>query len=234
MDSKRFVNLKTRFNSNINLKSDIKLYKDRGEFARTMLHKYISDAPNNTVSDIGAGFGHMKDEIESVGAEWQPFDYVKKMEGTIIWNLNKTPPEIAKNAGVVIFLEVLEHLDNPLLGIQNIATHMVKDGVLILTTPNPQSSKNTLSLFLRGSLYTFQEKHINENHVFTPWKHVVYEFLKRSGFEVLEYGIVDTQYKSRKRNSIKDWLKYKIESFIEYRNPLAKGMSYGIVAKKIK
>ncbi len=234
MDPKRFVNLKTRFNSNINLKSDTKLYKDRGEFASTMLHKYILNAPNNIVSDIGAGFGHMKGEIESVGAEWQPFDYVKKMEETIIWNLNKTPPEIAKNAGIVIFLEVLEHLDNPLLGIQNIAIHMVKDGVLILTTPNPQSSKNTLSLFLRGSLYAFQEKHIDENHVFTPWKHVVYEFLKRSGFEVLEYAIVDVQYRSSKRNSIKDWLKYKMESFIEYRNPLAKGMSYGIVAKKIK
>ena len=213
---------------------DIKAYKNRGEFAKMMLGKYIPQSPNKIVSDIGAGFGHMRKEIESVNAKWQPFDYIKKMDETIIWDLNNNAPKTVENAGIVIFLEVLEHLDNPLLGIQNISNHMVKEGVLILTTPNPQSSKNTLSLFLRGSLYAFQEKHIKENHVFTPWKHVVYEFLKRSGFEILEYAIVDTQYKDKKNTSLKDWFKSKIESYIEYRNPLAKGMSYGIVARKIK
>ncbi|AXP79267.1 bifunctional 3-demethylubiquinone-9 3-methyltransferase/ 2-octaprenyl-6-hydroxy phenol methylase [Mariniflexile rhizosphaerae] len=211
----------------------IEIYKNRSCFASIMLNKYFYFAPNKIVSDIGAGFGHMKKEIESIGAKWQPFDYVKKIDESVIWNLNDKAPNNVENAGIVIFLEVLEHLDNPLFGIQNIATHMEKEGVLILTTPNPQSSKNILSLFLRGSLYAFQEKHIVENHVFTPWKHVVYEFLKRSGFEVLEYAIVDMQYKDRKTTSIKDWLKYKVESFIEYRNPLAKGMSYGIVARKI-
>ncbi|MFH6769641.1 acylneuraminate cytidylyltransferase family protein [Gaetbulibacter aquiaggeris] len=48
----------------------------------------------------------------------------------------------------------------------------------------------------------------------------------------MEYAIVDTQYKERKIASVKDWVKSKIESFIEYRNPLAKGMSYEIVPKK--
>ncbi len=88
-------------------------------------------------------------------------------------------------------------------------------------------------MFLRGSLYAFQEKHLIENHVFTPWKHIVEYFLLQSNFEILEYAIIDTHYKERKILSIKDWIKYKIESFIEYRNPLAKGMSYGIVAKKV-
>ncbi|MFD0835498.1 methyltransferase domain-containing protein [Mariniflexile aquimaris] len=208
-------------------------FKNRGEFADTMLDKYFPNSPNGIVSDIGAGFGHMKEKIESINGLWQPFDSVKKIDETIIWNLNNQAPRGVNNAGIVVFLEVLEHLDNPLLGIQNVANHIEKEGFLILTTPNPQSSKNILSLFLRGSLYAFQEKHIAENHVFTPWKHIVYEFLKRSGFEVIEYAIVDMQYKDRKTTSIKDWIKYKIETFIEYRNPLAKGMSYGIVARKV-
>ncbi len=199
-----------------------------------MLDKYIPHAPNKTVSDIGAGFGHMRKDIENVNAKWQPFDFIKKMDETIIWNLNNPAPTTADKAGIVILLEVLEHLDNPLLGIQNISNHIEKGGVLILSTPNPQSSKNTLSLFLRGSLYAFQKKHIKENHVFTPWKHVVCEFLNRSGFEILEYAIVDMQYKDKKSTSLKDWFKSKIEAYIEYRNPFAKGMSYGIVARKIK
>jgi len=208
------------------------IYSNRGEFAKVMLKKYISNAPNKVVSDIGAGFGHMKETVENLGAIWQPFDYVKKIDESIIWDLNNEVPSHVKNAGVVIFLEVLEHLNNPLLGLQNIAKHIDENGILILTTPNPQSSKNVLSLFLRGSLYAFQEKHLLENHVFTPWKHIVEHYLKMCGFEILEYAIVDTDYIYQKPTSIKDWLKQKVERYIEYRNPLAKGMSYGIVAKK--
>lgn len=210
------------------------IYNSRGAFAKAMLKKYALQAPNKIVSDIGAGFGHMKSPIEEINAKWQPFDYVRKIDEAVIWDLNDPAPKNVEKAGMVVFLEVLEHLDNPLRGIQNIAAHMEQNGILILTTPNPQSSKNTLSLFLRGSLYAFQEKHLQENHVFTPWKHIVYEFLKRSGFEVLEYAIVDIQYKNNKSTSLKDWFKARIESFIEYRNPLAKGMSYGVVARKIE
>lgn len=211
----------------------IETFKNRAVFANMMLDKYYADSPNLIVSDIGAGFGHMKETIDSLGATWQPFDYVKKIDESVIWNLNDKAPSNVKKAGTVIFLEVLEHLDNPLLGIQNISAHMEKEGVLILTTPNPQSSKNIVSLFLRGSLYAFQEKHLQENHVFTPWKHIVEHYLKICGFEILEYAIVDTAYLHQKPASIKDWIKQKAERYIEYRNPFAKGMSYGIVAKKI-
>ena len=211
-----------------------KTFKDRAFFAKAMLNKYHAEAPNLTVSDIGAGFGHMKNDILAINATWQPFDYVKKMEASLIWNLNNNAPSNAKKAGIVVFLEVLEHLDNPLLCLQHIANHMEKGGLLILTTPNPQSSKNIVSLFLRGTLYAFQEKHLMENHVFTPWKHIVEHYLKICGFDILEYAIVDTASIYQKPTSFKDWVKQKMERFIEYRNPLAKGMSYGIVARKTK
>lgn len=216
------------------MKSNIITFKNRGEFANTMLDKYNTEAPNSVISDIGAGFGHMKEKIESLHCIWQPFDYFKKIEASTIWNLNNEAPSTVNKAGTVIFLEVLEHLDNPLLGIQNISNHMEKDGILILTTPNPQSSKNIVSLFLRGSLYAFQEKHIQENHVFTPWKHIVEHYLKICGFDILEYAIVDTEYINHKPQTFKDWIKQKAERYIEHRNPLAKGMSYGIVARKTK
>ena len=214
------------------MKEKIKTYINRGEFANEMLDKFYKNSPNHIISDIGAGFGHMKTKIDNLNAVWQPFDYFQKMDETIIWNLNNPHPTKSKKAGVVLFLEVLEHLDNPFLGIQNIAAHMEKEGYLILTVPNPQSSKNVLNLFLKGTLYAFQKKHIKENHVFTPWEHIVRSFLERNGFEILEYGTVDTAYKKRKTTSIKDWIKLKIENFIEYKNPKAVGMSYGLVAIK--
>lgn len=212
--------------------SKIENYSNRGAFADAMLDKYFMSSPNNIISDIGAGFGHMKNKIEAVGCIWQPFDYYKKMDYSIVWDLNNPAPLNVSKAGIVIFLEVLEYLNNPFLAIQNITNHMEKKGVLIMTVPNPQSSKNTLNLFLKGTLYAFQEKHLQENHVFTPWEHIVTFFLEQNGFEVIEYAIVDTSYKYRKPTSIKDWVKLKIENFIEYRNPKAIGMSYGLVAIK--
>lgn len=214
------------------MKTKIKSYLNRAEFAHAMIDKYHGQTPNHFISDIGAGYGHMQQKIEAVGGSWQPFDYVKKMNFSIIWDLNNAAPENMAKAGMVVFLEVLEHLGNPLLGIQNIAKHMEKGGVLILTTPNPQSSKNRLNLLLKGTLYAFQEKHLVEHHVFTPWEHVVRHFLESAGFELLEYAIVDTTYQHRKLTSFKDGLKFYLERFIELNNHKAKGMSYGIVAIK--
>jgi 2-polyprenyl-3-methyl-5-hydroxy-6-metoxy-1,4-benzoquinol methylase len=210
----------------------IEKYKSRADFADAMIDKYFTKLPSNIVSDIGAGFGHMQNKVEKEGFIWQPFDCYKKIEKSIIWNLNNPFPLNAKKAGGILFLEVLEHLGNPQLGLKNIANHIDKNGVLILTTPNPQSSKNTLSLFLKGSLYAFQPKHLAENHVFTPWKHIVSFFLEQEGFKIIEYAIVDTSYHDTKPSSFKDLFKRWAEKLIERRNPEAQGMSYGIVALK--
>jgi 2-polyprenyl-3-methyl-5-hydroxy-6-metoxy-1,4-benzoquinol methylase len=216
------------------MKETIKVYNDRAIFANEMLDKYFQKVPNNVISDIGAGFGHMQNKINSLNAIWQPFDYIKKLEQTIIWDLNNLAPKEAENAGTILFLEVLEHLGNPQLGIENIANHIEKGGILILSTPNPSSSQNTISLLLKGRLFSFQEKHLIENHVFTPWEHIVKFFLENSGFEILEYAAIDISNSKNRNSSIKDFVKRRMEKFLEYRNPKTIGMSYGIVARKIK
>ena len=149
-----------------------------------------------------------------------------------MWDLNHPAPIISKKAGVVVFLEVLEHLANPLLGIQNIANHMEKGGYLILSTPNPSSSKNRLNLVLKGSLYAFQSKHLVEHHVFTPWEHIVRFFLENSGFEVLEYASVDISMQNNKPKNWKERVKRLVEKYIELKDKKAIGASYGIVARK--
>ena len=210
----------------------IKTYDNRAIFANEMLDKYFDSAPNNVVSDIGAGFGHMRQKIDDIGGEWQPFDYFKKIEETAIWDLNNKVPQSSKKAGTALFLEVLEHLPNPMLSLQHIADHIEEGGYLILTTPNPRSSKNKLNLILKGNLYAFQEKHLKEHHVFTPWEHIVRFFLENLGFEVIEYAAVDMAYSRRKKSSLKDGFKYYLERYLESRDPKARGMSYGLVAVK--
>ncbi|OIQ22719.1 class I SAM-dependent methyltransferase [Lacinutrix sp. MedPE-SW] len=216
------------------MKNQIEIYNNRSVFGITMLNKYFTKAPNNVVSDIGAGYGNMKQHIEEINGIWQPFDFYKKMDYSILWDLNNPAPDNISKPGIIILLEVLEHLPNPLLALQNISNHIESDGYLILSTPNPRSSKNIINLILKGSLYAFQEKHLKEYHVFTPWEHIVKDFLKTAGFEVLEYAIVDTQYQNRKPENYKDFFKKKIEWFLEKKDEKSIGMSYGLVAKKIK
>lgn len=216
------------------MSNHLEIFENRAVFAVSKLEKYFKKAPNTTVSDIGAGYGNMEQPIKDIGGTWQPFDYYKKMDFSTIWDVNEPAPAEAQKPGVVILLEVLEHFANPKRSLQNIADHMETGGYLILCTPNPQSSKNRFNLLLKGVLYAFQEKHLGEYHVFTPWQHIVKHFLKETGFEFVEYSVVDTVYRNRKTTSVKDWFKKKIEQFIEKKDPYAVGMSYGMVAKKVK
>ncbi|MEI7507996.1 MAG: methyltransferase domain-containing protein [Flavobacterium sp.] len=206
------------------------IYNHRVQFANQKLDELFSLAPNKIVSDVGAGFGHMQAKIEGLGATWQPFDYFKKIDKSIIWDLNNSEPDDVQKAGIVLFLEVLEHLANPLIGINNISNHIEKGGYLILSVPNPSWSRSRLNMFFKGTLFSFQPKHLEEHHVFAPWFHIVEYFLKESGFELLEYAIIDEPSKPQ---TLKERIKRFIEIYIESRDIQAKGLSYGILAKKL-
>lgn len=159
------------------MSNKVKVYSNRSYFAFAMLDHYFKQAPNTIISDIGSGFGFMEEKIVSIGGTYQPFDYVKKIDKSIIWDLNNPCP-VSEKSGTAIFLEVLEHLSNPQLGLKNISNHIEKNGIVIMSVPNPAWSKNRLNLLLKGTLFSFQPKHLAENHVFTPWYHIVEYLLK--------------------------------------------------------
>ena len=209
-----------------------KIYINREVFVNEMLDKYSLGKQQPNVSDIGAGFGFLKAKVEALGANWKPFDYVRKIDESHIWDLNNPCPILDYTADLVVFLEVLEHLYNPFLGLKNIADHMKKGGVLILSTPNPSSAVNTVNLVLKGELYAFQKKHLMEHHVFTPWKHIVVFFLEQLGFTIIEDVAIDVDYQNAKTQNIKHLFKKQAIRLLEKRNEECIGMSYGLVAVK--
>ena len=146
----------------------MKNYKNlhRGEWAELKLSEVVDKLPNKVVSDIGAGFGWFRPVIEKFNLEWQPFDYVRKIEESTMWDLNNPVPEGMKKPGFVVFMEVLEHLSNPELGIRNISNHTESGAYMTLTVPNPLSAQSKVSMILNNSLFAFQEKHLIEWHVF--------------------------------------------------------------------
>jgi len=206
----------------------MKNYKnlDRGQWAELKLSEVVSKLPNTIVSDIGSGFGWFKPILDRFNLEWQPFDYVKKIDESTIWDLNNPAPENTKSPGFVVFMEVLEHLSNPELGIRNISNHISKGGYMVVTTPNPLSAQSKFSFLFKNNLYAFQPKHLIEHHVYVPLPHVVKFHLENNGFEILEQATIGTIQLQKFKISfhyIKDLLRFLVLKFFVLLNPVSKG-----------
>ncbi len=209
---------------------------NRGEWAILKLDAVRSQLQSNIVSDIGSGWGWFKTPIVERNLIWQPFDYVKKIDESVQWDLNQSSPEGVLAPDFVIFLEVLEHLFNPELGIKNISNHIKKGGYMVLSTPNPLSARSRFHSFFKGQLYAFQPKHMIEHHVFVPLPHVVRYFLESNGFEIKEHvtlgGISFPKFKFG-FNYIKDIIQYVILRSIAFCDPSSKGETLAFFVRKI-
>ena len=216
----------------------MKNYKnlDRGQWAELKLSEVVNKLPNKIVSDIGAGFGWFQPILSKYNLEWQPFDFVQKIAETSLWDLNNPAPENAKQPGFVVFLEVLEHLSNPELGIRNIANHIEKGGYMVISTPNPLSATSKFSMVFKNSLYAFQKKHIVEHHVYVPLPHIVQFHLENNGFEVIEMATIGNIMAPEfyfKVNYLKDLVHHFILKLLVLINPESKGhtQAYFVVKK---
>ena len=199
---------------------------NRGQWAELKLSEVADKLPNTVVSDIGSGFGWFRPIVEKFNLQWQPFDYVKKIEESTIWDLNNCVPENKQKPGFVVFLEVLEHLSNPELAIRNISNHIASGGYMALTTPNPYSAQSKLTLVLKNNLYAFQPKHLIEHHVYVPLPHIVQFHLENNGFEILEIATLGKLPLPKFRiqfNYFKDMILYFLLKLLVLFNPVSKG-----------
>lgn len=210
---------------------------DRGQWAEVKLKQVIDQLPNKTVSDIGAGFGWFQPIAKQFQLEWQPFDYIRKIPESTLWDLNNPAPHNAIQPGFVVFLEVLEHLSNPELGIRNIANHIEKGGFMVVSTPNPLSAASKFSMVFKNRLYAFQEKHIVEHHVYVPLPHIVQFHLENNGFEVIEMATLGNVLAPKfyfKVNYLKDLIHYCILQVLVLIKRESKGHTQAYFVKKNK
>jgi hypothetical protein len=215
----------------------MKNYKnlDRGQWAELKLSEVVNKLPNKVVSDIGSGFGWFKPIANKFNLQWQPFDYVKKIEESTIWDLNDPAPIAIQNPGFIVFLEVLEHLSNPELGIRNISNHIESGGYMVLTTPNPFSAESKFTLLFKNNLYAFQPKHIIEHHVYVPLPHIVQFHLENNGFEVLETATLGKLFLPKFRiqfNYLKEIVHYSFLQLLVLFDQESKGHTQAFFIKK--
>ena len=219
------------------MKCSANLAINRYEWAYQSLVELLPLAPSPIVSDIGAGGGEMHPLTQKAGGKWQGFDLFPKSPEIQQWNLEQPAPAECPSAGIIIMLDVLEHLSNPWLGTHNIANTLLPGGFLILTVPNPRWSRSRLHALAKGYPTCFTQSDLDLNHhVFTPWPHIVEKLLNDTGFSIKSYVTLDgpTQWPGTPYN-----LRYPmrctvalLNMAIERYDSTACGMSYGIVAQK--
>jgi SAM-dependent methyltransferase len=210
---------------------------DRYKWAANTVRELLRDAPSRVVADIGAGGCQMRPFVEQSGGDWYGFDLNPQNELVRSWDLDRPAPPDTPGAGLVLMLEVVEHLKNPWRAMQHVADVLLPGGFLVLTTPNPRWSRSRMHALAFGVPVCFRELDMTQNHhVFTPWPHIVHKLLDDVGLDVCRYDTIDghTEWPGRPLNH-----RYPVRfalalvnRFLEHRDPSAKGMAYAMIARK--
>lgn len=105
--------------------------------------------------------------------------------------------------------DLIEHLTNPGLFLDNVKNHLNKDGRLIITTPN------TFNLFLMAGKIMRFEPPINPDHTFYFNTRTLGILLDKCGFDVEQFGFMYTLDYDLKESFKKKFLNiiYKVLSF---------------------
>jgi SAM-dependent methyltransferase len=214
------------------------LMDSRYDWAFSTLERIRHSLRTKDVLDIGAGDGLMK-RIESLGLKWRGFDLNPDKPDVIRWNLTDPCPECDFEAGAAILLDVIEHCVNPGLALRHISDILPAGGYLILTTPNPRCSRSRTHTLAYGVPLCFTQADLDQNHhVFPPWPHILEKMLHDVDLHIEAYVTLDgwSRWPTRPLSlSFPIRCAHSLLTFlIEMFDHSARGMSYGLVARKSK
>jgi len=144
--------------------------------AMNIVKNYISTG--NKILDAGAGEGAFSQYLTDNGYQVISLDLKQsdfKADNTFnAIDLNNKDQldkfiEEKRNAfDAVICLEVTEHLKDPWLFIYFIKSVLKKEGIVIMSTPNPASWLSRFLFFFTGRLYHFRDQDVRESGHITP------------------------------------------------------------------
>lgn len=212
------------------------LDSSRYDYAINSIRDLRPKLPSNLVFDLGPGDGRLR-SLEQFNIRWRGFD-LTAWRDVARWDLSDPCP-VAEKAGAVLLLDVIEHCVNPGLALRNISAAMEIDGTLILTTPNPRWSGGRIHMLFRGLLSGFTPLDLSQNHHVLPiWPHVLEKLLSDVGMTIQEYVTLDGRATLFGRPGKMPLLARcplnAVLMVIEKLDYAARGMSYGIIAKKVR
>jgi hypothetical protein len=213
------------------------LADDRYQHAAEVVRQLAPQLEPPVVYDIGAGSLPMKHLVERAGLRYTGFDIAPAAPEVVRWNLNEPCPLPGAQAGLVLLLEVAEHLLNLGLAIHHISDVIAPGGYLLLTTPNPRWSRSRLHALVTGFPSYFTQSDLTLNgHVFPVWPHVMEHILSGAHFVVEDYSLLkaptawppfslNLRYPLRLGHAI-------LNKLIDLRDPSAAGPAYAVLARR--
>ena len=219
------------------MKNPINTKETRYQYAARMVGELAPLLPLPTVYDIGAGLGQLREPVQQTGLEYVGFDYQPQTKGMVVWNLDEKCPLDRPAAGLVLLLEVVEHLLNPGVAFDSIAGLIAPGGYFLVTTPNPQWSRSRLEALRTGypSFFTITDLELN-GHVFPVFPHVLEHMLKQRGFVIEQFVMLKAPTVWPKLQ-LRPWYPFRLvhaaaNKLIEKLDKTATGGCYAVLAKK--
>ena len=164
-------------------------------FAANFVARHGGSLKPPVVFDVGAGKAPMREPVEQAGLRWFGFDLDASTAGVERWDLSDPCPLAGQKAGLILLMDVIEHLLNPGLALNNLTEVLADGGYLLVTTPNPRWSKSRLHALLTGFPSSFQQSDLDLNrHVFPVWPHVLARVLEERGDVIQEYCLLRGRY----------------------------------------
>jgi len=137
----------------------------------------ILDPPRkHAVVDFGAGYGNFTAYLEMAGyptiaVDIDRGDYQRSGHSSapFVWaNLDDALPDLPLPIDGAVGIEVIEHLENPLRFLRQVADLLPDGGWFVVTTPNILSLSSRLEFLVRGKEFGFSDLDYETNGHISP------------------------------------------------------------------
>jgi 2-polyprenyl-3-methyl-5-hydroxy-6-metoxy-1,4-benzoquinol methylase len=175
-------------------------YKELIIQAYPEVHEKVADIVRKTVPrgstilDLASGQGALSQRLMDIGYDLCCTSWNDRLKITPrrVFRLNLDQEFGVEQVGgvpyrCVVAVEIIEHLRNPFQFLASVRNLLGDEGILVLTTPNIESTLSRLQTLLRGSPLSFSDEEITKNrHIFMPNRAILELFFRQVGLEIIE------------------------------------------------